>query len=80
VVHLVRLEHEVVDRNLNATDEVVRRKLVPVPELKLYSTRIVPEDLNPVWEQTAFILVSADEVRAAEKPTGSERTGFPNLL
>ncbi|TKA51956.1 hypothetical protein B0A53_05040 [Rhodotorula sp. CCFEE 5036] len=33
----------------------------------LYSTRIVPEDLNPVWEQTAFILVSADEVRAAEK-------------
>ncbi|GAA5990859.1 hypothetical protein JCM10908_000050 [Rhodotorula pacifica] len=33
----------------------------------LYSTRIVPEDLNPVWEQTAFILVSADEVRAGEK-------------
>ena len=33
VVHLVRLEHEVVDRNLNATDEVVRRKLVPVPKL-----------------------------------------------
>ncbi|BGP55089.1 hypothetical protein JCM8202v2_002684 [Rhodotorula sphaerocarpa] len=33
----------------------------------LYSTRIVREDLNPVWEQTAFILVSDDEVRAAEK-------------
>ena len=33
VMHLVRLEHEVVDGNLNATDEVVRRKLVPVPKL-----------------------------------------------
>ncbi|BGO94717.1 hypothetical protein NBRC10512_007335 [Rhodotorula toruloides] len=32
----------------------------------LFSTRIIREDLNPVWEQTAFILVSADEVRAAE--------------
>lgn len=34
--------------------------------LQLFSTRIIREDLNPVWEQTAFILVSADEVRAAE--------------
>ncbi|GAA5969047.1 hypothetical protein JCM11641_007450 [Rhodosporidiobolus odoratus] len=33
----------------------------------LFSTRIIQKDLNPVWEQTAFILVSADEVRAGEK-------------
>ncbi|GAA5879834.1 hypothetical protein JCM8547_005778 [Rhodosporidiobolus lusitaniae] len=33
----------------------------------LFSTRIIKEDLNPVWEQTAFLLVSDDEVRASEK-------------
>ncbi|GAA5918640.1 hypothetical protein JCM6882_007890 [Rhodosporidiobolus microsporus] len=33
----------------------------------LYSTRIIQKDLNPVWEQTAFILVSDDEVRAGEQ-------------
>ncbi|GAA5997362.1 uncharacterized protein JCM10292_000204 [Rhodotorula paludigena] len=33
----------------------------------LFSTRIVHEDLNPVWEQTCFLLVSDDEVRAGEK-------------
>ncbi|GAA6056005.1 hypothetical protein JCM3770_002138 [Rhodotorula araucariae] len=33
----------------------------------LFSTRIISEDLNPVWEQTAFLLVSDDEVRAAEQ-------------
>ncbi|GAA5828103.1 hypothetical protein JCM11251_002590 [Rhodosporidiobolus azoricus] len=32
----------------------------------LYSTRIIQKDLNPVWEQTAFLLVSADEVKAGE--------------
>ncbi|GAA6035910.1 hypothetical protein JCM8097_005158 [Rhodosporidiobolus ruineniae] len=33
----------------------------------LYSTRIIRKDLNPVFEQTAFLLVSDDEVRAGEK-------------
>ncbi|GAA6059867.1 hypothetical protein JCM10212_007072 [Sporobolomyces blumeae] len=33
----------------------------------LFSTRIVHKDLNPVWEQTTFLLVSDDEVRAGEK-------------
>ncbi|GAA5950615.1 hypothetical protein JCM10213_006938 [Rhodosporidiobolus nylandii] len=33
----------------------------------LFSTRIIHEDLNPVWEQTAFLLVTDDEVRAGEK-------------
>ncbi|GAA5918642.1 hypothetical protein JCM6882_007891 [Rhodosporidiobolus microsporus] len=33
----------------------------------LYSTLIIQKDLNPVWEQTAFILVSDDEVRAGEQ-------------
>ncbi|ORY73397.1 hypothetical protein BCR35DRAFT_148274 [Leucosporidium creatinivorum] len=32
----------------------------------LFSTRIIKKDLNPVWEQTAFLLVSDDEVRANE--------------
>jgi Ca2+-dependent lipid-binding protein len=34
---------------------------------QLYSTRVITRDLNPVWEQTAYLLVSADEVRAQEK-------------
>lgn len=33
----------------------------------LFSTRIIKKDLNPVWEQTAFLLVSDDEVRSNEK-------------
>lgn len=32
-----------------------------------YSSRIIPRDLNPVWEETAFLLVSVDEIRADEK-------------
>lgn len=32
----------------------------------LYSTRIIIEDLNPVWEETAFLLLSDDEVKAGE--------------
>ncbi|KAK4055259.1 hypothetical protein OIV83_000541 [Microbotryomycetes sp. JL201] len=32
----------------------------------LFSTRIIKKDLNPVWEQTAFLLVTDDEVRAKE--------------
>lgn len=32
----------------------------------LYSTRIIMGDLNPVWEETAVLLVSADEVKAKE--------------
>ena len=32
----------------------------------LYSTRIIEGDLNPVWEETAFILVSDEEVKAQE--------------
>ncbi|CEQ38684.1 SPOSA6832_00141, partial [Sporobolomyces salmonicolor] len=32
----------------------------------LFSTRIIQKDLNPVWEQTTFLLVSDDEVRAGE--------------
>lgn len=33
----------------------------------LYSTRIITKDLNPVWEETAYLLVSDDEVRAQER-------------
>ncbi|GAA6022197.1 hypothetical protein JCM10207_003939 [Rhodosporidiobolus poonsookiae] len=33
----------------------------------LFSTRIIQQDLNPVWEQTTFLLVSDDEVRAGEQ-------------
>ncbi|KAJ9480274.1 hypothetical protein PHBOTO_003500 [Pseudozyma hubeiensis] len=32
----------------------------------LYSSRIIFEDLNPVWEETAFLLVSKDDIRANE--------------
>lgn len=32
----------------------------------LYSTRIIQGDLNPVWEETAFLLVSDDEVKGEE--------------
>lgn len=32
----------------------------------LYSTRIIEGDLNPVWEETAFLLVSDDEVKGGE--------------
>lgn len=32
----------------------------------LYSTRIISGDLNPVWEETAVLLVSADEIKAGE--------------
>ena len=33
----------------------------------LYSTRIVLGDVNPVWEETAFLLVGEDEVRGEEE-------------
>ncbi|TFK47021.1 hypothetical protein OE88DRAFT_1666844 [Heliocybe sulcata] len=32
----------------------------------LYSTRIILGDLNPVWEETAFLLVTDDEVKGEE--------------
>lgn len=32
----------------------------------LYSTRIILGDLNPVWEETAVLLVTMDEVRSKE--------------
>ncbi|WFC99598.1 hypothetical protein MYAM1_002343 [Malassezia yamatoensis] len=32
----------------------------------LYATRIIFEDLNPVWEETAFLLVSRDDLRSGE--------------
>ncbi|KAH8835959.1 hypothetical protein DL96DRAFT_1809735 [Flagelloscypha sp. PMI_526] len=32
----------------------------------IYSTRIVLGDLNPVWEETAFLLVTDEEVKARE--------------
>lgn len=32
----------------------------------MYSTRIIFEDLNPVWEETAFLLVSREDVRSDE--------------
>ena len=32
----------------------------------LHSTRIITGDLNPVWEETAFLLVSEDEVKGEE--------------
>lgn len=32
----------------------------------LYSSRIIFEDLNPVWMETAFLLVSKDDIRANE--------------
>ncbi|KAG8861392.1 hypothetical protein FRB96_002841 [Tulasnella sp. 330] len=32
----------------------------------LYSTRIITEDLNPVFEETAFLLVTRNEVQAEE--------------
>ncbi|KAL7267575.1 hypothetical protein RUND412_009834 [Rhizina undulata] len=33
----------------------------------LWSTRIIFEDLNPVWDETAVLLLSVDEVKAGEK-------------
>ncbi|EIN09925.1 hypothetical protein PUNSTDRAFT_143315 [Punctularia strigosozonata HHB-11173 SS5] len=33
----------------------------------LYSTRIILGDLNPVWEETAFLLMTDDEVKAEEE-------------
>lgn len=33
----------------------------------LYSTRIILEDLNPVWEETAVLLLTMDEVRSKEE-------------
>ncbi|GMK56735.1 hypothetical protein CspeluHIS016_0305750 [Cutaneotrichosporon spelunceum] len=35
----------------------------------LYSTRIILQDLNPVYEETSFLLVSMDEVRNKEDLT-----------
>ena len=32
----------------------------------MYSTRIIFEDLNPVWEETAFLLISKDDIRSDE--------------
>lgn len=32
----------------------------------LYSSRIIFEDLNPVWMETAFLLVTKDDIRANE--------------
>lgn len=32
----------------------------------LYSTRIIIDDLNPVYEETAFLLVTEDDIRADE--------------
>ncbi len=32
----------------------------------LYSSRIIFEDLNPVWKETAFLLVTKDDIRANE--------------
>jgi len=32
----------------------------------LYSTRIILEDLNPVFEETAMLLVTQNEVKAEE--------------
>lgn len=33
----------------------------------LWSTRIIFADLNPVWDETAVLIVNADEVKAGEK-------------
>ncbi|KZP31751.1 hypothetical protein FIBSPDRAFT_813379 [Athelia psychrophila] len=33
----------------------------------LYSTRVMVADLNPVWEETFFLLVTADEVTSEER-------------
>lgn len=33
----------------------------------LYTTRIVEGDLNPVWEETAVLLVTEDEVKGEEE-------------
>ena len=32
----------------------------------MYSTRIIFEDLDPVWEETAFLLVSKEDIRSDE--------------
>lgn len=32
----------------------------------LYSTRIISKDLNPVFEETCALLVTADEIKAEE--------------
>ncbi|WFD23840.1 hypothetical protein MEQU1_002534 [Malassezia equina] len=32
----------------------------------MYATRIIFEDLNPVWEETAFLLVSKEDIRSDE--------------
>ncbi len=33
----------------------------------MYSTRVIPQELNPVWEETCFIPILPDAVKAAEK-------------
>lgn len=32
----------------------------------LYSTRVMIGDLNPIWEETCYILVTQDEVKSGE--------------
>ena len=50
----------------------------------LYSTRIIVNDLNPVWEETAFLLVSDDEVRSKEALSAqlwdSDKTSADDLV
>ncbi|KDN40023.1 hypothetical protein K437DRAFT_192864 [Tilletiaria anomala UBC 951] len=33
----------------------------------LYSSRIIFEDLNPVWNETCFVLITKDDIKADEK-------------
>lgn len=33
----------------------------------LHSTRVIVGDTNPVWEETAFLLVTAEEVKGEEQ-------------
>jgi Ca2+-dependent lipid-binding protein len=33
----------------------------------IYSTRIIEKELNPVFEETAFLLLSEDEIQSKEK-------------
>lgn len=53
------------DRRTNSSDPYIVLAYAKFGK-PLYSTRIITGDLNPVWEETAFLLVSDEEINAEE--------------
>lgn len=81
VVHLVRLEHEIVNGDLNATDEVVRRKLVPIPELDRQLLRradFISRDEDERSLLPDRVEVFGDDTRRVELRVTSTSAPLPN--